>query len=295
MTINLVIQSIITGISEGSIYALVALGFNIVYNSTGIINFTQGEFVILGGIITSFFVAKFALPIAVAAIIAISITIVIALIFERTAIYPMRNASILTLVIITIGGSILIRGLIMVFMGKNVFFLKAFTSSPPIRISGAGLQIQTLWIVGSTFALSLILLLFFRYTITGKAMRACSYNPEAASLVGIHVQKMVLLSFAISALIGAVGGAVLIPIHPMMYYHGAMLGLKGFAAAVLGGLGRGGGAIIGGLVIGLSENFAKNYTTEYKDAIAILILLLVLFIKPSGILGKAAEERHKKI
>jgi branched-chain amino acid transport system permease protein len=295
MTLSLAIQAIITGISEGSIYALVALGFNIIYNSTGIINFTQGEFVILGGILTSFFVAKFSLPLIVAFPIAILIVVALAIVFERVAIYPIRNASVLTLVIITIGGAILIRGLTMIFMGKNAFFLKPFIEGNPVNILGAGLQTQTIWIIGASLVLSLLLLLFFKYTITGKAMQACSFNPEAASLAGIHVQRMVMLSFAISAFIGAAGGAVLIPLHPMMYDHGAVLGLKGFAAAVLGGLGRGGGAVIGGLFIGLSENFAKSYSTEYKDAIAILILLLVLFIKPSGILGKAAEERHKKI
>ena len=295
MTLSLAIQAIITGISEGSIYALVAIGFNIIYNSTGIINFTQGEYVVLGGILTSFFVARFSLPIIIVIPMAILIVVVLAVIFERVAIYPIRNASVLTLVIITIGGAILIRGLTMIFMGKNAFFLKPFIDGEPINILGAGFQIQTLWIIGASLFLSLFLLLFFRYTITGKAMQACSFNPEAASLTGIHVQRMVMLSFAISAFIGAAGGAVLIPLHPMMYYHGAVLGLKGFAAAVLGGLGRGGGAIIGGLLIGLSENFAKIYSTEYKDAIAILILLLVLFIKPSGILGKAAEERYKKI
>jgi branched-chain amino acid transport system permease protein len=289
------LQYIFAGINDGSIYALVAIGFNIIYNATGIINFTQGEFVIIGGITTSFLSVQCGLPIPVALAGAVLLVVAVAAIFERVAIYPMRNASILTLIVITIGGAILLRGLVMITFGKNPFFLGPFSQTEIVRVFGAGIDTQTLWIVGAMLILSAVLIAFFRLTITGKAMRACSYNPSAAQLTGIHVKKMVMLSFIISAAIAAVGGGVLIPKSPMMYTDGAIYGIKGFAAAVLGGLGKGSGAVMGGLVIGLSENFAKHINSDYKDAVAILILLVMLFVKPSGLFGKASEERYKKI
>ena len=295
MTLEQALQYVFAGINDGSIYALVAIGFNIIYNSTGIINFTQGEFVIIGGITTSYLAAQCGLPIPVALIGAMLFVIVIAALFERIAIYPMRNASILTLIIITIGGAILLRGLVMITFGKNPFFLRSFSKLEIIRIFGAGIHTQTLWIIGAMLLLSLLLIIFFRLTVAGKAMRAGSYNPAAARLTGIHVKKMVMLSFIISAAIAAIGGGALIPRSPMMYTDGAIYGIKGFAAAVLGGLGKGSGAVAGGLIIGLTENFAKHINSDYKDAVAIVILLVMLFVKPSGLFGKASEEIYKKI
>ena len=235
------------------------------------------------------------LPIPVAVALSVLIVVLVAAVFERIAIYPMRNASVLTLIVITIGGAILMRGFVMITFGKIPFFLRRFSDLEVIRIFGAGIHTQTLWIICAMLLLSVLLIIFFRLTITGKAMRACSYNPSAARLSGIHVKRMVMLSFVISAAIAAIGGAVLIPRSPMMYTDGAVYGLKGFAAAVLGGLGKGPGTVVGGLIIGLSENFAKRINPDFKDAVAILILLVVLFVKPSGLFGKASEERYKKI
>jgi len=290
-----IIQYIISGISVGSIYALVALGFNIIYNTTGIINFAQGEFVMLGGMTAASLVAIFHLPIYLAFILAVVIVTIVGSLFERLAIQPLKNPSVLTLIIITIAGSILLKGIAMFIWGKDTYFLPSFSGDNPIRILGAFLLPQTVWILGITGLVVFSLGAFFKFTLAGKAMRAVSSNRTAASLVGINVKKMVLLSFSLSAAIGAIGGIIIAPIAMMDYEKGAMLALKGFAVAALAGIGNFYGAVVAGLLLGIVEALGAGLiSSHYKDAIALMILLLVLFLKPSGIFGSAQESKLKK-
>jgi len=290
-----IFQYIITGITIGSIYAMVAIGFNIIYNVTDIINFAQGEFVMLGGMVMVLVHVTLGIPIILAFIITVILVTCVGILVDRFAIRPIRKPTVLTLIIATIAVSILLKGVAMFAWGKDPLDLPAFTGRDPIQIFGAVIQPQYLWVIGLLITTVVFLTIFFERTILGKAMRACADNPDAASLVGIDVKKMIMLSFALSAAIGAIAGIVITPISLMEYDRGAMLAIKGFSAVVLGGLGSFPGAIIGGLIIGMIESLGAGLLSSgYKDAFALIVLLAVLFFKPSGLLGNVEISKIKR-
>ncbi len=290
-----IVQYIITGISVGSIYALVGMGFNIIYNTTGIINFAQGEFVMLGGMTAASLVTIFHLPIFAAFLLAVAIVTIVGALFERLAIQPLKKPSVLSLIIITIAGSILLKGIAMFVWGKETYFLPSFTGDSPIHLLGASLLPQSVWILGITALVVTLLGAFFKFTLAGKAMRAVSSNRRAAFLVGINVKKMVLFSFSLSAALGAIGGVIIAPIAMMDYEKGTILALKGFAVVALAGIGNFYGAVVAGLLLGIMEALSAGLiSSHYKDALALMILLLVLFLKPSGIFGSAQVSKLKE-
>ena len=246
----------------------------------------------LGGMFSVYFLSVLGLPLPVAVCLAVAATTVVGLLMERFTIRPVKNPSIIQLVIITIGVSIVIRGVAMLVWGKDTHALPAFTGTKPIALFGATLVPQSLWVLGISLLMLLALRAFFTRTAFGKGMLACSYDPKAAYLAGISVERMILFSFMISGLIGAVGGAILAPITLTSYDVGIMLGLKGFAACILGGLGNPFGAAAGGVIIGVLESFGSGFiSSAYKDAFAFIILLMLLFLKPSGLFGAKSAER----
>jgi branched-chain amino acid transport system permease protein len=290
-----IVQFLLTGITIGTIYGMVALGFNIIYNATGIINFAQGEFVMLGGMFMVWFTTVLKLPMLAAFALSVAAVTLIGALFERLAIYPLKRPSVLILIMITLAGSIIMKGSAMLFWGKETYTLPHFSGEEPFYLFGATILPQTLWIIGIMLMVVIILAGFFNFTMLGKAMRACAVNPTAASLVGISVKKMVLLSFALSAALGAIAGIIITPVALIEYDRGAILALKGFAAAVLGGLGNGVGAVVAGLLIGILESLGAGLISSgYKDAIALFVLLLVLWVKPSGLFGSREESELKK-
>lgn len=289
-----VLQYLVTGLTLGSIYALVGLGFTIIYNATGIINLAQGEFVMLGGLVMVFATATLKLPMAVAFGLTLVVVIAVGAVYERAFIHPLKGAPLLTLIIVTVAVSFLFRGIAMFLWGKEPYSLPPFSSGTPLVIAGAAIMPQVFWVLGLALLAVILIHLFFSRTITGKAMSACAVNRLAASLVGINASRMVLLSFALSAALGAVAGAAITPIALMEYDRGPLLALKGFCAAVLGGLGLGTGAVVAGFILGITESFAAGFISSgFKDAIALVALIAVLFIKPSGILGRADIGRIK--
>jgi len=285
------LQFLFSGLTVGATYALVALGFVIIYNASGVINFAQGEFVMAGGMASAFLVAAgVALPLAV--VIAVVAGVAIGVALEKFAIEPARRAPVVTLIIITIGASIAIRGLAQLLLGKQFHTVPPFTGDNPIVIGGATILPQALWVIGASIAVVIGLGAFFSRTRLGKAMLATANNRRAAQLVGINVRFILLLSFGLSALLGAVAGVLISPITLTSYDVGIMVGLKGFAAAMLGGLGNGIGAIVGGLMLGLAEALGAGYlSSAYKDLIAFVIILAVLVFMPGGLFGKASTER----
>ncbi len=285
-------QYILSGLSNGAIYALIGFGFAVIYNATGIINFAQGEFVMLGGMLTVFFLVILKLPVIPAIGLAIVIATCAGILFERLAIRPLKDASPLRMIIITIGASIFIRGVAMLIWGKDTHALPAFSGDEPLYIAGATLLPQHLWILGVSILIIIASRLFFNHSVVGKAMRACSYNPRAAGLVGINVKNMVLLSFALSAAIGSLAGIIIAPLTMTSYDVGMMLGLKGFCAVIIGGMSSGMGTVLGGLLLGLLESLGAGFiSASYKDAIAFIILLLILFIRPEGLFKQKETER----
>jgi len=285
-------QYLVSGLSTGAIYALIGIGFAIIYNSTEIINFAQGELVMLGGMFTLFFLNTLHLPLPLAILLAVVSATASGVLFERLAIRPLKSPTPLALIIITIGGSILIRGLTMMIGGKDTHAIPSFSGTEPIVIGSATILPQHLWIFALTALAITLNKLFFQYTVTGKAMRACAANRRAAGLVGIDVKRMVLYSFAISSALGSLAGIIVAPLTMTSYDVGVMLGLKGFCAAIIGGLSGGIGTVLGGLLLGVLESLGAGLISSgYKDAIAFIILLLILFIRPQGLFGKAQTER----
>ncbi len=292
MDVSSSLQYLFSGLTVGATYGLTGLGFTIIFNTTGIINFAQGEFVMLGGMLAVICQSALGLPLPLAVLLAMLGATLIGAIVERVAIRPVRTAPPINLVIITIGISILIRSAMMLLWDKDTHTLPHFSGTDPITVLGATLMPQSLWILGITAVVLYGLRTFFRRSIFGKAMLACAHQRKAAWLVGIGVEGMVLLSFMISALVGAVGGVMLAPMTMTSYDVGILLGLKGFAACILGGLGNPFGAAAGGLAIGVLESFgAGMISSAYKDAFAFIILLLLLFVRPSGLFGKPEVRR----
>ena len=285
------LQFLVTGITVGSTYALVGLGFALIYNASDVVNFAQGEFVMLGAMIAIALLAA-GLPLSLAAIVATLITVLVGLLLERFAIEPALGASVVATIIITIGAAIFLRGIAMLLWGKDFHSLPAFSGDTPIRIGGATLLPQSLWVLGVTVALVVLVRLFFDRTLLGKALLACAFNRAAAQLVGINVRVMLRLAYGLSAGLGALAGILIAPITFSSYEAGVMLGLKGFSAAIVGGIGNPMGAVAGGLLLGVLESLGAGLISSgYKDAIAFLFVLMVLFFEPTGLFGHKVAER----
>ncbi len=285
------LQFLFSGVTVGATYALAALGFTLIYNASNVINFAQGEFIMLGGMLAVFF-TQAGLPLPVALLLAMLIPAAVGVLIEKLAIEPVKGAEPVTLIIITIGASLVIRGLTAVIFGKGTHSLPAFSGDTPIEILGATLLPQSLWVLGITALVVVLLWYYFNRTLQGKAMLATSFNRLAAELVGINTSWVLFMSFAMSAALGALGGILITPITLTSYDVGIMLGLKGFVAAVLGGLGNGLGAVVGGLLVGILEAMGAGYiSSAYKDAIPFVLILFILFFMPRGLFGGQSTDR----
>jgi branched-chain amino acid transport system permease protein len=279
------LQFVIAGLKNGSIYALVALGFTIVFAATGAINFAQGEFYMLGGMLGVWF-ASLGLPLPAAALAAVLGAAAIAAAFEVLAVRPLGGADPLKVVMVTIGGSVLIRQAALHLFGPDEVPLPPFTSGQSVKVMGAAIERQTLWIWGLTILAVIALAFLYRKTAFGKAMRATALRRDAARLVGVDAKAMVTYSFALAGALGALAGLAVAPLTQTAFDVGAGIGVKGFAAAILGGLGNPVAAVGGGLVLGVLESMTAGYLNPlYKDAVALVVLLAVLFVRPQGLLG----------
>lgn len=288
------LQFVAGGMTAGAIYALVALGYSIIYNACHAINFAQGEFVMIGGM-AAVSLAAGGLPLWAAVPLAVAAAAGVGIAVQKLAIEPAQRKSgtdVVTLIIITIGVSLFLRGAAQVLWDKRIHPLPAFTGTEPIAIGAATIVPQSLWVLGGASLAVLALHWFFTRTLFGKAMLATAHNPLAARLMGIHTGRVMAVSFALAAGLGALGGVLTAPITFTSYDIGVMLGLKGFAAAMLGGMGSFGGAVAGGLLLGLLESMGAGFiSSAYKDAIAFVVILAVLLLLPGGLFGARRSER----
>ncbi len=279
-------QFLATGVTEGCVYALVALGFTIVFNSTGIVNFAQGEFVMIGAMLGVTF-SGLGLPLVLVVLFSTLGAALVAIAVERLAIRPLRDAPILILIFVTIAASLTFSGSAKLIWGPNAIPMEPFSGHEPIRLAGAAIRPQDLWIVTMSIVAVTLLQLFFKHTLTGRAMRAAASNRIAARLVGINTSTMAMIGFALSGAISGLAGVVFAPNKFAAYGMGTPLAVKGFCGAILGGLGNGLGAVVGGIILGVLENLAAGLvSSNYKDAITLIVMMLVLFIRPTGLLGK---------
>ncbi|MDF2791770.1 MAG: branched-chain amino acid transporter permease, partial [Neobacillus sp.] len=287
----LLMQYIVTGLTVGSIYALLAIGFVTIYNITGILNFAQGEFAMIGAM-TCITLVNAGLPMFPAIILAILITAAIGLIVERTAILHARNTSVIILIIITIGISTFLKGMGLIVWGTNPKQLAPIIKAEPIEFMGAVINPQGIFIIIILFILLALLYVFFEKTYIGSALRASEKNPRAARLMGINTSTMSALAFTLAAALGAIAGILITPITDATYEMGFLIGVKGFVGMVIGGMHSIPGAVAGALMVGLLETFSSAYiSTFYSDAIMFTVLILVLFLKPNGIFARASGER----
>ena len=285
------LQFLFSGLTTGATFALVALGFTIIYNASHVINFAQGEFLMIGGMGTVMFAAA-GMPLLLAIAAAVALAVIAGMAIEKFTIERAGQADTIPLIIITIGASLFLRGLAQYFWGKSYHAVPAFSGDEPINILGATLLPQSLWVLGSMLILVCLLAWFFERTLSGKAMLAVAANKDAAQMVGISPRFVLLLAFALSAALGAIAGVMAAPITLTSYDIGIMLGLKGFVAAVLGGLGSAFGAVAGGLLLGLMEAMTAGYvSSDYKDAVPFVLVLLVLFFMPGGLFGAQSTAR----
>jgi branched-chain amino acid transport system permease protein len=293
------LQQLVNGLSLGSIYALIALGYTMVYGVLRLINFAHGDVYMLGAYVGYFLSRRLqqkepsltsAILVMLGSMIACAI---FGLIIERLAYRPVRRASRLTLLITAIGVSLFIENAAQLVFGPDPKFFPSLAPHKDFTVAGVHLTSEQLTVIGVSFLLMILLRFFIRNTRTGKAMRAVSFNLDAAKLMGISTDRIIATTFALGSALAAAGGVLIgmqIPkIDPLM---GILYGLKAFVAAVLGGIGNVPGAVLGGLLIGTSEVLVVGYlSSTYRDAIAFGILILVLILRPQGILGRVEREK----
>ena len=286
--LDLVSQSILSGIGVGAIYGLIGIGFCVIYNASGIVNFAQGAFVMLGGMITQAATAHYGVPLPLAALLAIALVAASGILLERVVVRPLwnRGSTMFVMILATLAAQIVIERATQIVAGDQPRTLPAFTNLPPLRVFNLAVNFQFLWIAGCSLIIIVLLSLFFSSTKVGKAMRACSIDRNAAALQGIQVSRMLSLAFALSAALGAIAGILITPTQYTSFDVGVPFAISGFIAAIVGGFGRPLGAFIGGIVLGVSQSLAIVFMgAGFRDIAALSILLVFLFMRPTGILG----------
>ena len=284
------LQLLFAGLSQGAIYALIAIGFVAIFTVSGVINLAQGEFAALAGLVAISARAS-GLPLPVAAVLAVVTVAVVAVVMERLTIAPVKAMTTLVSLILTLGVSTALKALMLLVYGPNAEGLEAITPGV-VTVAGVSIRYQDLWILLVAAVVSAAVYWFYDRTLTGKALRACAEQPVAARLVGISLSRASLISFLIAGVVGALAGVLASPVYFTSWESGLALGLKGFVAATLGGLVSVRGAVLGGLVLGVLETLTAGYiSTGLRDAVAFLLLIVVLVVRPGGIFGRHAEAR----
>ncbi len=284
------LQLLVAGLSQGGVYALIAIGFVAIFTVSGVINLAQGEFAALAGLV-AISAGGSGMPLPAAAVLAVSTVAIVAVVMERLVIFPVRGMTTLVSLILTLGVSTGLKALMLLIYGPDA---KGLTPLFPgaFDLAGVSIRYQELLILAVAGVVALAVYWFYEKTLAGKSLRACAEQPVAARLVGISLSRASLLSFLIAGCVGAIGGVLASPIYFTGWESGLTLGLKGFVAATLGGLVSVRGAVLGGLLLGVLENLTAGYiSTGLRDAVAFFLLIVVLVARPSGIFGRHAEAR----
>ncbi|HYL79435.1 MAG TPA: branched-chain amino acid ABC transporter permease [Candidatus Acidoferrum sp.] len=286
------LQMLTAGLAMGSIYALVALGFVLIFNAVGVVNFAQGEFVMVPAFVAVWLMEVLKIPFGLTYLVTVLFMGVFGIIFQRIAYYPLRNRTFLPVIIATIGVSIFLKNGAQIVFGAEPFLMSRPTRSDVLNLSGIFVDPQYIVIIVATLALLVFQYFFFEKTSLGKKMQATAQDKEMARLLGIRVATMIAITFAYSSILGAAAGILVGPIFYVTKEMGGMLGLKAFCSTIVGGFGNVPGAILGGLFLGVVEVFAAYYiSSAYRDAFAFIILILVLLFRPQGFFGEKIAEK----
>lgn len=282
------IQSLVNGVGIGLVYGLIAIGFCVIYNASGIVNFAQGVFVMLGGMFTHALLTQAGVPIAVSVVLSIVLVTAVGLLVQYFVISPMwaRKAPLFAIILATLAVQLLIEQVVILTLGDQPRTYGAFTQGGPLMIGPIAFGYQLFWILACGMLMVIALSLFFNRTRVGRALRACAYNREAAALLGIPVGRMLLLSFALSAALGAAAGILITPTQYTAYNVGGPFGINGFIAAIIGGFGSAPAALVGGIFLGVMQSAAiVFFGAGFKNVVALTILLAVLLLFPKGLFG----------
>lgn len=289
---------LVNGIVFGAIYAINAIGLGIVYNTTGIINFAQGDFVMLGGMTTAFFFGQLGLPLLPAIGLGVGLTVLVGLLIERVFIRPLwrRGAKDWTYVFMLFAVATVIPNIAMLAIGRDPLTFPAFGGLPSLQMGSITLSSQAVWVLVTTAVLLVALQSFFDRTMLGKAMKATAINRRVAAWLGIAVEQMVATSFGLAAFLGAVGGVIFTPLISTQFDTGVSMTLNGFAAAIIGGMGNMRGAIVGGLVIGVLQSLSTAFVSSvYGDAVTYAVLFVLLMLRPVGLFRPLTELTSEEI
>lgn len=295
MTLSLFIQSLINGLNQGAIYALIALGYTMVYGIIRMINFAHGDFIMIGAY-TLFYtiplMVNAGMPAWLSVIIGIIVCAVVGILVETFAYRPVRKAGSMSALTTAMAMSIFLENLAMVLFGAKPHSVQTIFSLPTIQLGGVALPLNVLLTIAIGLVMMLGMQLFVTKTKIGKAMRAVPQDKDASTLVGISVNKIITLTFAIGSGLAAVAALMYCATYPRVTNDmGSMMGMKAFIAAVLGGIGIIPGAMLGGILVGLIEIFVKLFAPGWYEAVTYSTLIIILLVKPSGILGKNVGEK----
>ncbi len=289
---SIALQLLFTGIGIGAVYALVALGFVLIYRATNVVNFAQGQFAMLGAFGMVITTEGLGLPYWLGILLTLAAMALFGALFNLGVYYPLRHRSFLPVVISTIGASILLTNGVLATYGPEPATLPGLTDLPGLNFGGLFLDSQYLAIIAITLVLVVLQYLFFERTLLGKKLQATSQDKEMASLLGIPVAGMIMLTFVYSAVLGGIAGILVAPILFVSVGLGAQIALKAFAASIIGGFGDIPGAIAGGLAIGVIETFGAFYiSVPYKDAYAFVLLFAFLLLRPQGLFGEKVSQK----
>jgi branched-chain amino acid transport system permease protein len=282
------VQSLVTGVGIGLVYGLIAIGFCVIYNASGIVNFAQGVFVMLGGMLTYTLLNRFDLPIAAAAIVSILLVSLVGVLVQVLVISPMwqRKAPLFAIILATLAVQLLIEQMVILTLGDQPRTYPEFSSGGPLKLGSIAVDYQLFWILGCGLLMVISLSLFFNRTRVGRALRACAQNQEAAALLGVPVGSMLMLSFGLSAALGAAAGILITPTQYTAYSVDGPFGIDGFIAAIIGGFGSAPAALVGGILLGVVQAAAiVVFGAGYKNVAALTVLLVMLLFFPRGLFG----------
>ena len=286
------LQMVVAGLAMGSIYALVALGFVLIFNAVNVVNFAQGEFAMVPAFVAVWLMSYLNLSFAMTCVITVVFMGIFGIVFERIAYYPLRNRSFLPVIISTIGVGIFLKNGAQLIFGAEPLSMPRPTSPEEVNFFGVFFDPQYIVIILCTLALLAFQYFFFEKTMLGKKMLATAQDKQMARLLGIRVATMIAVTFVYSSILGAAAGILVGPIFFVTKDMGAMIGVKAFCSSIVGGFGSIPGAILGGLFLGGIEVFAAYYVSSaYRDAFAFIILILVLLLRPQGIFGEKIAEK----